>query len=296
MTDTLKGRQESGAPDGLTPEDVETVDSGVTGGRPEWSYALVEVYGEDVGRRIDLDDAGRAWIGRLDENDVVVDNVSVSRRHAEIVVHEHGATVFDRGSTNGVYVNDTRVTECPLRHGDLLKIGSTLFKVLTCEHPDSAYTDELNRLATIDGLTQVMNRRRFMEQVERALVGARADESSVSVVVLQIERFDELVERYRELAADRVLSLLAGLVSQRLRRSDELARVGRSRFAVLLPGATPNVASQLAEKVRRHIELSTFRYNQNHIPVTVQVGWSSAERGDVSSEVLLEIAESDLGR
>lgn len=65
----------------------------------------------------------RADIGRHPDSAICLEDVTVSRRHAEIV-HESGDyRVFDRGSLNGSYINQERVDEGALRHGDELQIG-----------------------------------------------------------------------------------------------------------------------------------------------------------------------------
>jgi pSer/pThr/pTyr-binding forkhead associated (FHA) protein len=61
---------------------------------------------------------------------LAVDDVSVSRRHALIVVREQGTVVLDDRSLNGVYVNGARVTSAILRHGDVIGLGRAVLRFI----------------------------------------------------------------------------------------------------------------------------------------------------------------------
>ncbi len=88
---------------------------------------LVVKRGTDVGVRFTLDaDVTRA--GRDPESDIFLDDITVSRRHAEFVTRDKVTTVRDVGSTNGTYVNRERIEEVQLSSGDEVQIGK--FKLL----------------------------------------------------------------------------------------------------------------------------------------------------------------------
>ena len=85
--------------------------------------ALVVKRGRNAGSRYVLD-AEKTVAGRHPESDIFLDDVTVSRRHAEIERNGDDYTVRDVGSLNGTYLNRSRVEEAPLRDGDELQIGS----------------------------------------------------------------------------------------------------------------------------------------------------------------------------
>ncbi|MFM8522188.1 MAG: FHA domain-containing protein, partial [Acidimicrobiaceae bacterium] len=62
-------------------------------------------------------------IGRHQESDILLDDITVSRRHAEVVKTSNSLLVRDLGSLNGTYVNQSRVDESVLKHGDELQVG-----------------------------------------------------------------------------------------------------------------------------------------------------------------------------
>jgi pSer/pThr/pTyr-binding forkhead associated (FHA) protein len=75
--------------------------------------------------------------------------------------------IKDLGSTNGTLVNDAPIQEARLQNQDYVKIGRTIFKFLSGDNIENQYHDEIYRLTTVDGLTQIYNRRYFMETLDR---------------------------------------------------------------------------------------------------------------------------------
>jgi chromosome segregation ATPase len=71
---------------------------------------------------------GRTTIGRTPDNSIQIDTASVSRHHAVLLLTHEGTVVEDLASTNGVYINGSRVRRQALREGDLLTIGNTEFR------------------------------------------------------------------------------------------------------------------------------------------------------------------------
>jgi diguanylate cyclase (GGDEF)-like protein len=253
---------------------------------------LVEVYGEEQGRRLDLRTPPYT-LGRVEGNAIVVRSASVSRQHAVVARNEYGYTVTDSGSTNGTFVNDTRVKHAPLNHGDYLKVGSTVFRVLACADLDEAYAHELERLNRIDGLTQLLRGDAFVGLLDERIRRAGGE---LALILIETEALDDMRRRYGNAASDRVLSLLAGLLQQRVRQADLLARYDEARFALLLDGTGSHGATRVAEKLRRFVALSTFRYNDTPIPVRVRTGVSVVARDlPVSARRLIEQAVAALG-
>lgn len=85
--------------------------------------ALIVKRGRNAGSRYVLD-GQRTTAGRHPESDIFLDDVTVSRRHVEILRDGADYTVRDVGSLNGTYLNRNRVEEAPLRDGDEVQIGS----------------------------------------------------------------------------------------------------------------------------------------------------------------------------
>jgi two-component system cell cycle response regulator len=129
---------------------------------------LVVIYGSELGKKYNLNSSSLV-IGRSSKCDIQIDQESISRNHSKIVNTGKSILVRDLGSTNGTYVNDEPIDEYVLRDGDLIKIGRTIFKFLTGGNIENAYHEEIYRLTTIDGLTQIFNKRYFLETIEREI-------------------------------------------------------------------------------------------------------------------------------
>ena len=97
---------------------------------PAMEHGVLVVRGGDQdGLRFALSDRLTS-LGRSVENDVSLDDITVSRRHAVLELTPDGFTVHDNGSLNGTYVNQQRVTTCALEHGDEIQVGKFHFLFL----------------------------------------------------------------------------------------------------------------------------------------------------------------------
>jgi diguanylate cyclase (GGDEF)-like protein len=277
-------------PADLADARLHTLAEGLGVRRYDAPACLLEVYGDEVGRRIDLRSPPYR-IGRIEGNAIIVRSGSVSRHHAEIRLGDYGYVVTDQGSTNGTFVNDARVHDAPLSHGDYLKIGSTVFKFLCADDLEASFVHEMERLGRLDGLTQLLRGDAFVELLEDRLRHARATGTELSVVAIEVDALDELRGRFGAGAADRVLSLLAGLLQQRIRQTDILARLDDTRFVLLLEATGATGAGLVTEKLRRFVALSTFRYNDTPMPVRIHAGIATAARATpTTARPLLETA------
>jgi FHA domain len=95
---------------------------------------LVVRQGPQAGERFVLS-ATVTQLGRHPDSDISLDDITVSRRHAEIVLSSDGYLVRDAGSLNGTYVNGERVDSTPLAHGDEIQVGK--FRLIFFEQPEA---------------------------------------------------------------------------------------------------------------------------------------------------------------
>ena len=125
---------------------------GAAAARPSPHPCLVVVYGDELGRKFELD-RPTMIIGRSSGADILVDHETVSRAHAELVVDGARVELRDLGSMNGTWVNDKRVKDARLVDHDLIKIGTTIFKFRSGSNGERAYYDEIYRAMTVDCFT-----------------------------------------------------------------------------------------------------------------------------------------------
>src|SRR5258707_633407 len=121
---------------------------------------LVEIYGPSLGRTVPLE-GPITTLGRAAGCDLVLELDNVSRQHCAVHARQDGLFVRDAGSTNGTFVNDEELKgERPLRAGDILRLGSVVFKFLTADRSggvEAQYHETIYRLTITDGLTQLYN-------------------------------------------------------------------------------------------------------------------------------------------
>jgi len=265
----------------------------VTADAPEHEAYLVVIYGDELGKRIPIA-GGSVEAGRSSTCEIPIDQESVSRRHARIWWTESGFRVKDLGSTNGTYVNDLLVAEQELRDGDLVKVGRTILKFMAGSNIEASYHEEIYRMMTFDGLTQIYNKRYFHETLEREISRSRRYGRELSLVLFDIDNFKQKNDTFGHLAGDTILKELAVAVRWKLRREDIFARVGGEEFAILTPEVGLKGAREVAEKVRVVVETTTFRFEKNLIPTTVSLGFAVWLGGDDGAEALFQRADTAL--
>jgi diguanylate cyclase (GGDEF)-like protein len=202
--------------------------------------------------------------------------------------------VADLGSTNGTYVNDESVLERRLRDGDQVRIGRSILKFMTGENVEVHYHEEIYRLMTVDGLTQIYNRRYFNEALEREANRAKRYERVLSLIAFDIDHFKDVNDTHGHLVGDNLLRHLALGVKSRLRREDIFARTGGEEFAILLPEVAVEGARITAEKVRAIVESTPLKYENEVVRCTVSLGISVMLPDDASPEELYKRADERL--
>ncbi len=254
---------------------------------------LVVIYGMELGKKFNLDNPSLI-IGRSSKCDVQIDQESVSRNHCKLINTGKSVLVRDLGSTNGTYVNDDPVDEHVLRDGDLIKVGRTIFKFLTGGNIENAYHEEIYRLTTVDGLTQIYNKRYFMEVLEREISRSHRYGRELSLIMFDIDHFKNVNDTYGHLAGDHVLKHLASVIKQRIRREDIMARYGGEEFAIILPEIDAYNSRQFAEKIRRLVEKTVFKFEDTVIPVTISIGVATSNADTNAPEEFIKIADENL--
>ncbi|HEX6205062.1 MAG TPA: diguanylate cyclase [Solirubrobacterales bacterium] len=128
---------------------------------------------------------------------------------------------------------------------------------------------ELERQASEDALTGLDNRRRFEQDLAKAMARSQRDRTTGALLILDIDDFKRVNDSQGHPAGDRLIKEVAEALRRRTRRSDNLARLGGDEFAVILPRCTREEAEIAAEAIAR--EVREYR-SEGGEPVTVSVG------------------------
>jgi diguanylate cyclase (GGDEF)-like protein len=263
-----------------------------------WPESWVVVYTNVlrlVCERFELSAAREGYlVGRHSRCDIVVDSGAVSRQHARVERRAGAWVVRDLSSTNGVYVNDVRVAEHTLAHGDRVQIGDTFFKHLAGDHAEAAYVEALRTALVTDGLTQTANERAFHVALAAAVRRATHEGDALALVIADVDWFKAINDAHGHPAGDRVLRELAGVLRGALPPGATLGRVGGEEFAVLLPGRTLDDALAVAEAARAAIAAHPFASPVGALEVTASFGAAALGPGTDTPTRLFQRADERL--
>jgi len=254
---------------------------------------LIYPTGELLGKRFTLDRAA-LLIGRTNECDIMVELDSVSRRHARIQREGHNIVVHDLGSTNGTYVNQIQVKTRVLSDGDQIKIGNAIFKFLSGGNVEAGYHEAIYRMVIVDGLTEVHNKRYFMEFLERELARSARYDHALSLVMYDLDHFKNVNDTYGHLAGDHVLREISRRLHGRIRKEELLARYGGEEFVILLPETDSKGAMAFAEHIRERVEAEPVNFEGETIRVTISVGVATIKGEKLEADALIKIADENL--
>lgn len=137
---------------------------------------------------------------------------------------------------------------------------------------------KLKRLADLDGLTQVANRRRFDEYLKREWQRLRRERAPLSLILCDVDYFKQYNDRYGHLAGDNCLKQVALAIERTLKRpADLVARYGGEEFAIILPNTELAGAVELAEMTRLEVQKLRIAHvrSQSSQYVTISIGVSS---------------------
>lgn len=172
----------------------------------------------------------------------------------------------------------------------------TAQRILALEHSLRAVIREKGRLATTDALTGANNRRYFNRHFNRELKRARRFGEALSLLMLDIDHFKRINDRYGHAAGDEVLQQFAQRIAECLPRDgDWYARLGGEEFAVALPLTSLAGAAVVAEKIRSRLSAVPMCTAGGTVSVTVSIGVSGLEAvapaDDATVEELLQSAD-----
>jgi len=154
----------------------------------------------------------------------------------------------------------------------------------------------LSDMAYIDALTGLYNHRYFQETLATELSRASRYQSSVSLIIFDIDFFKKVNDTYGHPAGDQVLKNIASEVKKAVRPSDIVARYGGEEFVVILPETDITGIKVFAARLRRCVEGLITKVGDQQIMVTVSVGGTthSPEQHTTSTDLLIQTADRGL--
>src|SRR5216683_5920077 len=279
---------------------VYSISSDATKERQESAFLIVisAKSAAGIGRMHKLDRA-EVVMGRSTEAEFQIEDDGISRKHAKVLADGTGGfRLMDLGSTNGTFLNGSRVDMAPLKDGDKIQIGSnTVLKFSLQDQLDEQYQRSIYESATRDGLTRVFNKKYMLDSLRKEFAYCLRHRIPLSLAMFDVDHFKKVNDTYGHQAGDYVLARIAQRINETIRTEDVFSRYGGEEFAIMLRETVEEQAYVAAERCRRIVDLTDFNFGGTPIKVTISVGIATLLDSDFSNpEDLIAAADRYLYR
>jgi diguanylate cyclase (GGDEF)-like protein len=252
----------------------------------------------DFGKHFLLEKA-RTSIGREPRNEISLCDEKISKVHCEINVskNDQGNEIFfirDLDSTNGTYVNGEWAAQASLNAGDKIQIGDTVLRLSCNDEVEKEYHSKLFNFAVRDIATGLYNKRYVINELENYMRIARRSGRAFSIILIDIDDFKQLNDRYGHMSGDEYLIHLAKLLMNSLREQDIAGRIGGEEFLAVLPETDGKGAFQLAVRIKNAVEKFILKHQRFEIRTTISAGVCQYENGMHGVKDLIDRADQAL--
>jgi len=246
-------------------------------------------------------------LGRALEAGVRINDTKVSRQHAKISMLRDSKSrnprylITDLNSTNGTYVNGSKITQEVLQNGDKIKIGKHLLRFELLDDIDREYQQNIHRLLAHDDLTGLLSSRSFFSELRRESSRAKQKQRPFCVLMMDVDHFKVVNDTYGHLTGSKTLEEIGFCITKILRTGDVASRFGGEEFSAFLLDAELPQAIVAADRIRIAIEEYGFSVIRKGKPaethhITISIGVSSFPGDSTDPIELVEMADSALYR
>ena len=256
-----------------------------------FDYTATELVGKSS-RLLFRDDAGfeelalKIWPVVLQGGTYTADLPMRRRDNVEIWVRTVIHLIDIKAPTLGVIVIVTDVTAQKALELDLQRSNAELQK----------RTEQLQAVARTDPLTEIANRRAFIEAAEAEFLRFKRFNAATSVLMIDIDHFKTINDTFGHEVGDHALVALASTLKSLARATDLPARFGGEEFVVLLNGTSSEGASEVAERIRQEIAALSISAGKQHFSMTVSIGVASFGSSDGSWSQAIARADAAMYR
>ncbi len=261
------------------------------------SIVLLVGPANSVGRQWPIEDTDRI-IGRAPTAHIFVDDKSVSKFHAKLVMAGGDVSVIDLESTNRTVVNGRQIPPLiphRLQNNDQIKVGNIILKFLergSIETVASALSFDRGHT---DALTGIANRGALQSKAPELYKRSDLLGVSFTMMMFDIDHFKRINDTFGHSAGDYVLKEITAVIRDKLiRGNDFFARAGGEEFALLLLGSPQKQAEEIGERIRATIEGHQFKFERHVMPITISIGIAFKSEKDTGWELIFERADKAL--
>lgn len=239
--------------------------------------------------------ADNGTLGRDPSCEFVVDDQSVSRKHARIFRQGDHFYIEDLGSTNGTWVNEYKIVDHRLRSGDRIRIGSSIFKFLNADNVEAKYHESVYEMMTHDALTGAWNKQYLFGVLDREISQHMRTHQPLSLLMLDLDFFKKINDQHGHVVGDEVLVEFGRRMRASVRGSDLFARFGGEEFVVVLVNSNRQAAIDAVERYHSAIRSTPFATTVGPVPVTFSGGIAVWHHGNpITKTQLIDKADKKL--
>jgi diguanylate cyclase (GGDEF)-like protein len=151
----------------------------------------------------------------------------------------------------------------------------------------------MEHLADHDGLTGLLNRRRFEAELAQSLARVQRYGEEATLLLIDLDGFKHVNDAFGHAVGDKLLVHISSLLKERLRETDVVGRLGGDEFAILLPHVSPRHADEVAADLTAQIRSRPMTHRDERIACSASIGVAVLDESVASTEDLLVAA--DLG-
>lgn len=151
--------------------------------------------------------------------------------------------------------------------------------------------EQMERMATTDGLTGLLNHRTFQGRFDDALAGAKRYGRKLSVILTDVDHFKSVNDTYGHPTGDQVLKGVARILREAARDTDMVARYGGEEFAIIMPETDTRGAQVIAERIRERVMAEVFQTEQGPLKVTLSLGVATCPDVGEQKQQLIDLAD-----
>jgi diguanylate cyclase (GGDEF)-like protein len=267
---------------------------------------LVVLQGQSIGQTIHLV-KDHTVVGRGSQVDLVLSDEIASRQHAEITSLKAEGDIVeyyvsDLGSTNGTFLNGTKVTtQQLLEDGDKIKVGNHMMKFALLDEFEAEFQERLHQMTQHDELTGLRSRRSLFADLDRRVTQeARSSEPQpISVLMMDLDFFKRVNDGRGHIVGSHTIRETGRIIREVVGSADLAARYGGEEYLAYVIG-TREQGFEVAENIRKTVEAHPFSASANDqsqtMHVTISLGVASFPEDGQAALELVQKADQALFR
>ncbi len=193
------------------------------------------------------------------------------------------------------YVKGAPLQAALLKEGEKVRIGEvTFFKCTFHARLDGSFQRRMYYAALRDGLTKAFNKRHFLDCLNKEIRYAARHTTPLCLVMIDLDHFKQINDRYGHLAGDEVLVRVSQLAQSMVRAEDVFARYGGEEFGIIARGISLDQGGMLAERLRLRVASTPIEAVGHRLPVTMSGGVAAWQPYMDDPSKLVEAADAAL--